>query len=88
MRGVRPGGQLIVAFTNHLIFQKAPRIWNDRSDQHRLRYVAKVLAALGWLPPRLISEATQAECPLGWLGGQGDPFLTVIAVKPASGDCS
>jgi hypothetical protein len=48
--------------------------------------VAKVLTAQGWPAPELIAEATRAEGPLGWLGGQGDPFLAVIAVKPASSD--
>ncbi|HYP04545.1 MAG TPA: methyltransferase domain-containing protein [Cyanobium sp.] len=84
LRIVRPGGQLIVAFSNRMFFQKAPQIWNEGTDQQRLRYVAKVLEAQGWPPPELIAEATRAEGPLGWLGGQGDPFLAVIAVKPAS----
>jgi len=86
LRVVRPGGQLIVAFSNRLFFQKAPRIWNEGSDQDRSRYVAKVLEAQGWPPPELIAAATRPEGPLGWLGGQGDPFLAVIAVKPASID--
>lgn len=86
LRVVRPGGQLIVAFSNRMFFQKAPRIWMEGSDQDRLRYVAKVLAAQGWPPPELIAEATRAEGPMGWLGGQGDPFLAVIAAKPVSGD--
>jgi SAM-dependent methyltransferase len=84
LRVLRPGGQLIVAFSNRLFFQKAPRIWNEGSDEDRLRYVAKVLMAQGWPRPELIAEATRAEGPMGWLGGQGDPFLAVIAAKPAS----
>jgi hypothetical protein len=38
--------------------------------------------AQGWPKPQLIAEATRAEGPLGWLGGQGDPFFAVIATKP------
>jgi SAM-dependent methyltransferase len=86
LRILRPGGQLIVAFSNRMFFQKAPRIWTEGSDRDRLTVVAKVLTAQGWPPPELIAEATRAEGPLGWLGGQGDPFLAVIAVKPARGD--
>jgi SAM-dependent methyltransferase len=88
LRIVRPGGQLIVAFSNRMFFQKAPRIWTEGSDRERLTVVANVLMAQGWPLPEVIAEATRAEGPLGWLGGQGDPFLAVIAVKPSSGDRS
>ncbi|GDX74666.1 hypothetical protein LBMAG40_13230 [Cyanobium sp.] len=82
LRVLRPGGQLIIAFSNRMFFQKAPRIWTDGSDRDRLGLVAKVLVAQGWPMPQLIAEATRAEGPLGWLGGQGDPFFAVIATKP------
>lgn len=65
-----------------MFFQKAPRVWTDGSDRDRLALVAKVLVAQGWPMPQLIAEATRAEGPLGWLGGQGDPFFAVIATKP------
>jgi SAM-dependent methyltransferase len=86
LRIVRPGGQLIVAFSNRMFFQKAPRIWTEGSDRERLTVVARVLMAQGWPLPEVIAEETRAEGPLGWLGGKGDPFLAVIAVKPASPD--
>jgi len=41
--------------------------------------VARVLEAQGWPPPLRIAEPTRAEGPLGWLGGQGDPFFAVVA---------
>jgi hypothetical protein len=31
----------------------------------------------------VVAEDTRAEGPLGWLGGKGDPFFSVIAVKGA-----
>jgi SAM-dependent methyltransferase len=83
LRVVRPAGQLIVAFSNRMFFQKAPRIWAEGSDRDHLTYVSRVLQAQGWPAPRLIAEPTRAEGPLGWLGGQGDPFLAVIAERPA-----
>jgi len=86
LRILRPGGQLIVAFSNRLFFQKAPRIWTEGSDRDRLTLVAKILVAQGWPPPELIAEVTRAKGPLGWLGSQGDPFLAVIAVTPAATD--
>ncbi|MEI6616360.1 MAG: methyltransferase domain-containing protein [Cyanobium sp. ELA507] len=81
LRVVRPGGQLIIAFSNRMFAQKAPRIWSDATDRQRLAVVAQVLVAQGWPTPQLIAEPTKAEGPLGWLGGQGDPFFAVIAVK-------
>jgi SAM-dependent methyltransferase len=83
LRVVRPGGQVIVAFSNRMFFQKAPQIWTDAGDRAHLDYVSRVLQAQGWPPPKQIAEPTRAEGPMGWLGGQGDPFLAVIAVKPS-----
>ena len=83
LRVVRPGGQLIVAFSNRMFAQKAPRIWLEGSDRDRLTSVARVLMAQGWPRPELVAEATRDAGPLGWFGGQGDPFFAVIATRPA-----
>ena len=48
LRVIRPGGQLIVAFSNRMFFTKAPQIWADGSDRDHLAYVADVLIAQGW----------------------------------------
>ena len=82
LRSLRPDGQLIVAFSNRMFFQKAPQIWTDTSDREHLDYVAAVLMAQGWPRPELIAETTRASGPLGWIGGQGDPFFAVVARKP------
>ena len=79
---VRPGGQLIVAFSNRMFAQKAPRIWLNSGDQERLKSVALVLMAQGWPRPELIATTTRAEGPPGWIGGNGDPFFAVIAQRP------
>ncbi|MCX5943813.1 MAG: methyltransferase domain-containing protein [Cyanobacteria bacterium] len=81
LRILRPGGQLIVAFSNRMFAQKAPQIWVEGSDQDHLEIVARVLVAQGWPQPELLAEPTRPPGPLGWLGGQGDPFLAVIACK-------
>jgi SAM-dependent methyltransferase len=83
-RVIRPGGQLIVAFSNRLFAQKAPQIWLNGSDRDRLTSVATILMAQGWPQPEILAEATRAEGPLGWLGGSGDPFFAVIAHQPAA----
>jgi SAM-dependent methyltransferase len=84
LRVLRPGGQLIVAFSNRMFAQKAPRIWLEGTDRDRLAYVARVLIAQGWPRPELLAEATRDPGPLGWLGGHGDPFFAVIATRPGA----
>ena len=84
LRVLRPGGRLIVAFSNRLFIQKAPRIWAEGSDRDHLVSVAQVLMAQGWPRPELLAEATPAEGPLGWIGAKGDPFFAVLAKRPAT----
>jgi SAM-dependent methyltransferase len=79
LRVTKPGGQVIVAFSNRMFFTKAPLIWTDSSDQEHLRYVAEVLTAQGWGEPELISETTRAAGVMGLLGQNGDPFFAVIS---------
>ncbi len=81
LRVTKPGGQVIVAFSNRMFFTKAPLIWTDSSDQEHLDYVASVLKAQGWGEPELISETTRAAGLLGVLGQNGDPFFAVISQK-------
>ena len=81
LRVVRPRGEVIVAFSNRMFFQKAPQIWTDGGDRDHLAYVGQVLMAQGWGRPELVAEETAAPGALGWLGQKGDPFLAVIAAK-------
>jgi len=82
LRITRPGGDLIVAFSNRMFFQKAPQVWTDGGDRDHLNYVARVLIAQGWPTPVILAEATRAEGALGWIGAKGDPFFAVIASQP------
>ena len=82
LRVVRPRGEVIVAFSNRMFFQKAPQIWTDGSDRDHLAYVAEVFTAQGWPTPQLVAEETPAPGVLCWIGGKGDPFFAVIATKP------
>jgi SAM-dependent methyltransferase len=81
LRITRPGGQLIVAFSNRMFFTKAPQVWADGSDQDHLAYVAEVLIAQGWPRPILLAEQTKALGLTGLFGAKGDPFFAVIAAK-------
>ncbi len=80
-RITRPGGLVIVAFSNRMFFTKAPQVWADGSDRDHLAYVAQVLMAQGWPRPELVAESTRAKGWKGVIGGQGDPFFAVIATK-------
>lgn len=80
-RVIRPGGQLIISFSNRMFPQKATAAWLEASDHERLQTVAEVLIAQGWERPDCLAEPTRASGPLGWLGGQGDPFFAVIAER-------
>jgi SAM-dependent methyltransferase len=82
LRVTRPGGQLIVAFSNRMFFTKAPQIWADGSDRDHLAYVAEVLIAQGWPRPTVIAEQTRAPGLPGLIGAKGDPFFAVIASRP------
>ena len=81
LRITRPGGQLIVAFSNRMFFTKAPQIWADGSDRDHLTYVAEVLMAQGWPKPEIVAEETRAMGWKGLVGGKGDPFFAVLSKK-------
>ena len=83
LRVTRPGGQVIVAFSNRMFFTKAPLIWTDSSDQDHLDYVASVLEAQGWSTAESIAETTKASGVMGLLGQAGDPFFAVVSKKPS-----
>lgn len=82
LRITRPAGQVIVSFSNRMFFTKAPQIWTDSDDREHLDYVSEVLVAQGWNAPTQIAEPTRATGLKGLIGGQGDPFFSVIATKP------
>jgi SAM-dependent methyltransferase len=82
LRITRPGGQLIVAFSNRMFFTKAPQVWTDGSDRDHLATITEVLMAQGWPMPTLLAEQTRAIGRPGLFGAKGDPFFAVIATKP------
>ena len=85
LRITRPGGQLIVTFSNRMFFTKAPQVWTDGSDRDHLATITEVLIAQGWPMPKLLAEQTRATGLAGLFGAKGDPFFAVIATKPGSG---
>lgn len=81
LRISRPGGRLIVAFSNRMFFTKAPQVWADGSDADHLDYVGSVLMANGWPQPSIVAESTRHAGWQGLLGANGDPFFAVTACK-------
>ena len=80
-RVIKPGGKLIISFSNRAFWSKAPNIWLNGSDFDRLNYICAVLIAQGWYKPETILEETYSKKILGILNKKGDPFFSVIGVK-------
>ncbi|HHP7229475.1 MAG TPA: class I SAM-dependent methyltransferase [Xenococcaceae cyanobacterium] len=82
-RILKPGGKVIVSFSNRMFYQKAIAIWRDNSEAGRVELVKKYFQSIsGFSTPRVI--ANQAAVPgfLQMLGLAGsDPFYAVIAEK-------
>ena len=84
-RILKPGGKVIISFSNRMFYQKAIAIWRDSSESNRVELVKKYFQPLpGFGTPRVV--ATQSSVPsflqmLGLAGG--DPFYAVIVeVRP------
>lgn len=74
-RVLRPGGVLIVSFSNRMFATKAVRIWQETREEARPGLVARYLARAGGFA----EPAVEAHLPRrGWLGG-GDPLWAVVA---------
>ncbi|MGK7937690.1 MAG: class I SAM-dependent methyltransferase [Xenococcaceae cyanobacterium] len=82
-RILKPGGKVIISFSNRMFYQKAIAIWRDSSEGNRVELVKKYFKSLpGFGTPRVL--ATQSSVPsflqmLGLAGG--DPFYAVIVEK-------
>jgi len=72
-RVLRPGGRVIVSFTNRMFPTKAVRAWRERSDEERLALVQRYVETAG-----LEVAETVTEVP------QNDPLLAVVARAPTA----
>lgn len=92
-RVLRPGGVVIMAFSNRMFYEKAIIAWRDNSDYGRCSLVKSYVAATGAFgEPELVKGVELGEqSPLqrlqqwgqGLLGGGGtsDPFFAVVAYR-------
>lgn len=82
-RILKPGGIVIISFSNRMFFQKAIQAWRDSSEAGRVELVKRYFKSVpGFSIPEVITYQPQpgATSFLQWLGmGAGDPFYGVIA---------
>lgn len=81
-RVLRPGGCLIVSFSNRFFYQKALTGWIERGMKERARLVKDYMrAAGGYSPIEILGDGTSPLNQLLSLGGGSDPFVVVIGTK-------
>ncbi|AMW30332.1 MULTISPECIES: class I SAM-dependent methyltransferase [Arthrospira] len=85
-RVLKPGGVVIVSFSNRMFFQKAIAAWRDATEAQRVKLVESYFNSVrsGELPgfsvPEVIIHQSSIPPVLQMLGlGGGDPFYAVIA---------
>jgi SAM-dependent methyltransferase len=82
-RVLKPGGMVIVSFSNRMFYQKAIAAWRENSDLGRLALVKSYFRAVpGFGEPEAIVRSSTTPGFLQMLGIMGDdPFYGVIGVK-------
>ncbi len=82
-RILKPGGVVIISFSNRMFHQKAIQPWRDGSEASRVELVKSYFESVpGFSPPEVIARQSTAPNFLQWLGaGGGDPFYAVIAYR-------
>lgn len=87
-RVLRPGGSVIVSFSNRMFAQKAIRAWRQASGPERARLVARYIESTGaFEPPEVVTgagEGTPLSPTQRFFGGAPDPFYAVVAWKESS----
>ncbi len=81
-RILKPGGIVIISFSNRMFYQKAIEAWRDSSEADRVELVKRYLASVpGFGPAEVIANTSSAPGFLQWLPTAGDPFYAVIAQR-------
>ncbi|MGD2181750.1 methyltransferase domain-containing protein [Lusitaniella coriacea] len=80
-RILKPGGVVIVSFSNRMFFQKAIAAWRNNTEANRVGLVKSYFKSVpGFKEPHTISHQSEALSFLQRLGMAGtDPFYAVIA---------
>jgi SAM-dependent methyltransferase len=81
-RVLRPGGVVIVSFSNRMFSQKAIRAWREATGRGRLDLVARVLASTGAFDaPERITHDPFVPPVMRFFGAAPDPFYAVVATR-------
>jgi SAM-dependent methyltransferase len=86
-RILKPGGIVIVSFSNRMFYQKAIQAWRDGTEQTRIQLVKRYVQSVpGFSTPEVIIHKNLSVNPVLALMGLGtsDPFYAVLAQKIAS----
>ncbi|MEC4813655.1 MAG: class I SAM-dependent methyltransferase [Scytonema sp. PMC 1069.18] len=80
-RILKPGGIVIVSFSNRMFFQKAIQAWREGTEASRVELVKSYFSSVpGFTDPEAIARQSSTPQLLQWLGVPGgDPFYAVIA---------
>jgi SAM-dependent methyltransferase len=79
-RVLRPGGMVIVSFSNRMFPQKAIRAWRTASGSERCALIARYLEAAGGFEAPDVERHTPLVLPVQrFFGSAPDPFYAVVA---------
>jgi SAM-dependent methyltransferase len=80
-RILKPGGIVIISFSNRMFWQKAIRAWRDGSEASRVNLVKHYFESIpGFSSPELIVNQSSYPGFLQWVNpGANDPFYAAIA---------
>ncbi|MGK7960847.1 class I SAM-dependent methyltransferase [Crocosphaera sp.] len=85
-RILKPGGQVIISFSNRMFYQKAISAWRDGSDAIRIQLVKNYFRSVpGFSKPEVIINVSPLPSFLQMLGMMGaDPFYAIVSNKVSS----
>ena len=82
-RILKPGGVVIISFSNRMFYQKAITAWRDASEAMRVELVKRYFRSVnGFSEPEVIQKQPSVPAIMQMLGmGGSDPFYAVLAYK-------
>ncbi len=85
-RILKPGGQVIISFSNRMFYQKAISAWRDGTDALRIQLVKNYFKSVsGFSKPEVIMNVSSVPSFLQMLGMMGvDPFYAIVSSKVSS----
>jgi SAM-dependent methyltransferase len=81
-RVLRPGGVLVISFSNRMFYDKAVKVWRDGTDFSRVSLVKQYVGAVaGFSAPEVV---TRVELPAEKGGGGGGGAFAAMLPAPLS----